>query len=480
MIVGVKNDQPGLGQFDPTTNTYSGFDIEIARMIAANLGFDPKTEIDYVVVQSAAREDAISRGDVDYYVGTYTINDKRKERVGFAGPYFVAGQDLLVKKDNTDITGPQTLQGKTVCSVTGSTPIQRVREQNLTQNIVEFQTYCQCVDQLLQGQVDAVTTDDAILKGYAAQQPDELKVVGKTFSEEPYGIGVPQRRHRAARRRSTTSCRRRYDDGTWQEIYDATLGQVRLAGRAAADRPVLTTRRRGGVDRGPTPPTASSGEDADVDVLLDNLPLFYEGFLGTIALFLISAVGSLVLGGVLAAMRVSPVPVAARRSATVYVNVVRNTPLTLVLFFFAFAWNRDRDHLVLVLRAARASALIVYTSAFVCEVLRSGINTVPVGQAEASRALGLTFGQTLTAVVLPQALRAVVPPLISVVIALLKNTTIAAGFSVVEAGRIIPSLSERGYSSLIGVLWVAVGFVILVIPLTLLQHRLEKRWRVAR
>jgi glutamate transport system substrate-binding protein len=224
VILGVKNDQPGLGQFDPTTNTYSGFDIEIARMIAANLGFDPQTEIDYVVVQSAAREDAISRGDVDYYVGTYTINDKRKERVGFAGPYFVAGQDLLVKKDNTDITGPQTLQGKTVCSVTGSTPIQRVREQNLTQNVVEFQTYSQCVDQLLQGQVDAVTTDDAILKGYAAQNPDELKVVGETFSEEPYGVGVLLE-DTALRAKVNDILQASYDDGTWKQIYDATLGK---------------------------------------------------------------------------------------------------------------------------------------------------------------------------------------------------------------------------------------------------------------
>jgi glutamate transport system substrate-binding protein len=222
--LGVKNDQPGLGQFDPTTSTYSGFDIEIGRMIAANLGFDPASQIDYVVVQSAAREDALSRGDVDYYVGTYTINDNRKQRVGFAGPYFVAGQDLLVRADDTSITGPQTLQGKTVCSVTGSTPIQRVREQNLTQNIVEFQTYTQCVDQLLQGQVDAVTTDDAILKGYAAQQPDELKVVGQTFSREPYGIGVPLA-DTALRNKINDILQQSYDDGTWQKIYDATLGK---------------------------------------------------------------------------------------------------------------------------------------------------------------------------------------------------------------------------------------------------------------
>lgn len=213
-------------------------------------------------------------------------------------------------------------------------------------------------------------------------------------------------------------------------------------------------------------------------VLLENTDLFVRGFLGTIALFLISGIGSLVLGAVLAGMRVSPVPF-LRSAGTSYVNLVRNTPLTLVLFFFAFAWNR-LEIVQLSFFALACTGLVVYTSAFVCEVLRSGINTVPVGQAEASRALGFTFGQTLSQVVMPQALRAVVPPLVSVEIALLKNTTIAAGFSVFNAGSIFGSLSERGFSVLIGGLWVSLGFVILVVPLTLLQRRLERRWSVAR
>jgi glutamate transport system permease protein len=177
-------------------------------------------------------------------------------------------------------------------------------------------------------------------------------------------------------------------------------------------------------------------------------------------------------------MRVSPVPV-LRAFGTGYVNIVRNTPLTLVFFFFAFAYPRLAIvDLSFFTRACMA--LIVYTSAFVCEVIRSGVNTVPVGQAEASRALGFSFGQTLSAVVMPQALRSVVPPLTNVQIALLKNTTIAAGFSVFEAGGIYQRLSEQGYNVLIGLLWVAVGFLILVVPLTLLQRRLERSWSVAR
>ncbi|CAM3553132.1 glutamate ABC transporter substrate-binding protein [Kibdelosporangium persicum] len=235
VIIGVKEDQPGLGYKDPTTGKYSGFDIEIANLVAAKLGFKPD-QIEYKAVASAGREAAIANGNVDYYVGTYTINAKRKEQISFAGPYFTAGQDLLVRKDNTDITGKDTLKGKKVCSVTGSTPIQRVREQNLTEpgNIVELQNYSQCVTQLDQKQVDAVTTDDAILKGYAAQEQNKFKVVGKTFSEEPYGIGLPKT-DKAFKDKVTEVLQTALDDGTWQKIYDSTLGKS----GSPATKPVL-------------------------------------------------------------------------------------------------------------------------------------------------------------------------------------------------------------------------------------------------
>ena len=215
-----------------------------------------------------------------------------------------------------------------------------------------------------------------------------------------------------------------------------------------------------------------------MNVLLDNLPLYLEAFfLGTIRLFVIAAIGSLLLGTILAGMRVSPMPI-LRVFGTLYVNIVRNTPLTLVFFFFAFAYPR-LDLVDISYFVGACAALIVYTAAFVCEVIRSGVNTVPVGQAEASRALGFTFAQTLGQIVLPQAFRAVVPPLTSIMIALLKNTTIAAGFSVFEAGGIYQNLSERGYDVLVGLLWVAFFFLILVLPLSGLQRSLEKRWRVA-
>ena len=225
VVMGVRSDQPGLGFQDATTGQYSGFDVEIARLVAAQLGF-AADKLDYKVVPSAAREDTIERGEIDYMVGTYTINDNRKQRVSFAGPYYVAGQSLLVRSDDNAITSKDTLKGKKVCSVTGSTPIQRVKEQQLTEpeNIVEFQTYSQCVDQLVNKQVDAVTTDDAILKGFAAQQPDKLKVVGDTFSTEPYGIGL-KKDDTALRNKINDILQAAETDGTWKKIYDGTLGK---------------------------------------------------------------------------------------------------------------------------------------------------------------------------------------------------------------------------------------------------------------
>ncbi|MBD8021967.1 glutamate ABC transporter substrate-binding protein [Microbacterium gallinarum] len=189
VVVGVKNDQPGLGYEDATTGERTGFDVDIARWVAASLGFD-EDQIEYVTIPSANREQALVNGDVDYYVGTYSITDTRKELIDFAGPYFITGQGLLVAADNEDINGPDDLEGKIVCSVTGSTPLQRIRDEYNPGDTVEYDTYSQCVEQLKAGSVDAITTDEAILAGYVAQDPDNLKIAGEPFSEERYGIGV--------------------------------------------------------------------------------------------------------------------------------------------------------------------------------------------------------------------------------------------------------------------------------------------------
>ncbi|MFI5806966.1 glutamate ABC transporter substrate-binding protein [Streptomyces sp. NPDC051561] len=234
LVVGAKEDQPYMGEKDPASGRYSGFDIEIAKMVAASLGFDP-AGIQFRTIASANRETALQNGQIDYYVGTYTINDKRKKLVGFGGPYYMAGQSLLVRTDEKDINGPQDLDGKRVCSAAGSTPYQRMQQDYPQADLVAYDTYSVCVDNLLTYQVDAVTTDDTILMGYAAKVPEEMKVVGAPFSKEPYGIGVP-RTDTALRFAIDDALAAREKNGDWQKAYDVTLG---LSGRKATPAPPI-------------------------------------------------------------------------------------------------------------------------------------------------------------------------------------------------------------------------------------------------
>lgn len=216
-----------------------------------------------------------------------------------------------------------------------------------------------------------------------------------------------------------------------------------------------------------------------MDQLFTYPGMWLDALTGTLILFFAGGALALVLGLLVGAMRVSPVP-AARAVGAAYVNWIRNTPLTLVLFFFVFA-------VPLVVPVPRGSFLILaiiglglYTATYVAETLRSGINTVPVGQAEAARALGMTFTQVMGSVVLPQATRSVIPPMMSVLIALLKNTTVASGFSVMNLGSIRASMSEQGENQMITILLVMAIFVALVLLLAWLQRVLENKWKVAR
>jgi glutamate transport system permease protein len=215
-----------------------------------------------------------------------------------------------------------------------------------------------------------------------------------------------------------------------------------------------------------------------VQVLLDNLPALLRGFRETLYLTAISAVFAMVLGTLLAAMRVSPIP-PLRAAGAGYVNVVRNTPLTLVFVFMLFGLPR-LDLGVPPFRAA-VLALGLYTAAFVCEAVRAGVNAVPVGQAEASRAIGLTFGSTLRLVVLPQALRSVLPPLGSIFIALTKNSAIAEFFGVAEATKVFDDLSRDNPDALYPLfIGVAVGYVIITLAIAGAFRALEARLVVLR
>jgi glutamate transport system substrate-binding protein len=229
LVIGVKADQPGLGL--QTGTTYEGFDIEIGKIIAKGLGVE-ESGIEWKTTVSANREPFIEQGQVDIVVATYTINDERKQKVSFAGPYYVAGQDLLVAANST-ITGPDQLAGKKVCSVSGSTPAKRMKEDYPQASLQEFDAYSKCVSALAGGQVDAVTTDDIILAGYAsqAQYAGKFKVVGQTFSEEPYGIGL-KKDDKSSCEKINEILKAAATDGSYKAAWDKTLGS---SGKAAPE-----------------------------------------------------------------------------------------------------------------------------------------------------------------------------------------------------------------------------------------------------
>ncbi|MEE1295367.1 MAG: glutamate ABC transporter substrate-binding protein [Bifidobacterium sp.] len=186
--IGIKFDQPGLGF--KKSGTYEGFDVDVAKYIANKLGYSD-AQIVFKEAPSKQREAMLQNGDVDMILATYSITDERKKAVDFAGPYFVAGQDLMVRADETDITGPQDLNGKRLCSVTGSTSAKVVKEKFANEvQLMEQPGYAECATALLSGIVDAVTTDDIILAGLAAASRGKLKVIGKPFTEEDYGVGI--------------------------------------------------------------------------------------------------------------------------------------------------------------------------------------------------------------------------------------------------------------------------------------------------
>jgi glutamate transport system substrate-binding protein len=222
VTIGIRHSQPGLSE-RTLDGRYVGFDVDVARFVAAELGVAPE-DISWRDVVAADREAAITSGAVDLIVGSYSITEERKEKVAFAGPYFETGQSLLVRVTTDDITGPGSLNGKKLCSVSGSTSARHVKESHARGvELVEYPRYRECVTALLAGQVDAVTTDEAILAGHVAHNPELLKIVGEHFSEERYGIGLRKGDDRG-RQALNDAIQKMVDEGEWQASLRRNLG----------------------------------------------------------------------------------------------------------------------------------------------------------------------------------------------------------------------------------------------------------------
>jgi glutamate transport system substrate-binding protein len=223
ITVGTKFDQPLFGLVGPD-GVPVGFDVEIAKIIADELGI-PEDGITWTETVSANREPFIQDGRVDIVVATYTINDDRKQVVDFAGPYYLAGQSLLVRIDDDSINGPDDLAGKKVCSVDGSTPAGNIEANFPDTELVTFAAYTDCLDPLRNGQVDAVTTDNVILGGYVAESPEDFKIAGDPFTEEPYGIGMAKGDDEF-RSWINDVLEESFADGRWEAAWNETAGEV--------------------------------------------------------------------------------------------------------------------------------------------------------------------------------------------------------------------------------------------------------------
>jgi glutamate transport system substrate-binding protein len=235
ITIGTKFDQPGFGLLNPS-GTPEGFDVEIGKIIAAKLGI-PADGVKFVETVSANREAFIQNGQVDIVVATYTINDARKQVVDFAGPYYEAGQDIMVASGNPKgIKGPDDLAGKNVCSVEGSTPAQNIRDNYPQAQLTLFDVYSKCADALANGQVDAVTTDNVILTGLVANGGGAFELVGNPFTKEPYGIGLAKG-DTEFRNFINDVLEESYDDGSWADAWDATAGKI--TGTEAPEPPAV-------------------------------------------------------------------------------------------------------------------------------------------------------------------------------------------------------------------------------------------------
>ncbi len=224
ITIGIKFDQPGLGLKTPD-GKYAGFDVDVARYVAKELGY-AEDKINFKQAPSAERENLIKNGDVKFVVASYSINDKRKKEVDFAGPYFLAHQDLLVRADDASITKVEDLNSKKLCSVTGSTSAQNVRDKLAPKaDLRQLGGYSECLTGLENKRVDALTTDDSILAGYAAQKENQgkFKLVGLRMSDENYGIGL-KKGDDELRGKINKALEKMVSDGTWQKLVTQHFG----------------------------------------------------------------------------------------------------------------------------------------------------------------------------------------------------------------------------------------------------------------
>ncbi|MBO1305445.1 amino acid ABC transporter substrate-binding protein/permease [Enterococcus sp. 669A] len=434
-------------EYQDSDGEYKGIDVDLLNRAAELQGFN--LEFKFIGFSSAMQ--ALESGQADGMIAGMTITDERKENYDFSEPYFQSGIQLAVAKDNDDITSYEDLDGKTVGAKVGteSADFLKAHEDEYGYSIKNFDAADQLYDALKVGSIDAMMDDYPVI-GYAVQQGQDLKTPIERESGGEYGFAV-----------------KKGESAELVEMFNEGLKEMRRTGEYDQ---ILSTHI--GDD-------SISASDDGVDestiggLLKNNYPALLEGLWKTIVLALVSFALAIVLGVIFGLFRVSPVR-GLRIFAGLYIDVIRGIPM-MVLAFFIFFGLPGMTGIIIPDFAAGIITLTLNASAYIAEIVRGGINAVPIGQMEASRSLGLSYNKTMQKIVLPQAVKIMIPSFINQFVISLKDTTIISAIGVVEllqTGKIIVArTTQSSYVYLI----IAVMYLVLITLLTKLANRLDKK-----
>ena len=385
----------------PSDNKVRGFDAGLSQLLARYILGDAKTELN--VVDSSTRETVLTNGTVNAVFATYSITDERKQKVDFAGPYYVSQQGILVAADNDDINSVKDLDGKKVGVQAGSTGPDIVADEAPGAKVQEFQTDSELVQALTQGRIDAYVVDQTLVLGDVSKNPGKVKSVGKPFGpSDPYGIGLPKGSD--ATEFVNAWLKKIEEDGTWAKLWKIAIGD------------------RTGVDEDPEPPMVGLLSDLG-ELARDYAGQFAQAYVVMLEITALSFIGGFALGLVLSVARISPIA-PLRGAVTAFVEVFRNAPVLCTLIFIVFAL--PEVGIVIDYLPAVVLTLVLVCAAFTCDNLAAGVNSIDPGQIEAARAIGLGFGQIAVHIVVPQALRTVIQPMTTLLISVMISSSTGA------------------------------------------------------
>ncbi|MDB1750454.1 amino acid ABC transporter substrate-binding protein/permease [Enterococcus avium] len=433
-------------EYKDSDGEYKGIDVDLLKRAAELQGF--KLDMKFIGFSSAMQ--ALESGQADGMIAGMTITDERKANYDFSDPYFQSGIQLAVAKDNKDIKSYKDLKDKTVGAKVGteSADFLEAHKKEYGYNVKSFDAADQLYDALKVGSIDAMMDDYPVI-GYAVNQGQNLKTPIKREIGGEYGFAVKKGQNAELREMFTEALKEMKRTGEYDEIVNKYIGTEKEEKKDSVDESTIT------------------------GLLKNNYKSLLDGLWKTIVLALVSFALALVLGVIFGLFRVSPVR-GLRTFAGIYIDIIRGIPM-MVLAFFIFFGLPGITGIKIPDFAAGIITLTLNASAYIAEIVRGGINAVPVGQMEASRSLGLSYNRTMQKIILPQAVKIMIPSFINQFVISLKDTTIISAIGVVEllqTGKIIVArTTQSSYVYLI----IAIMYLILITILTKLANRLEKK-----